>query len=81
MMEEQKKPMSNDEEELFNRYFAKIKAATKKLIDEKKDLKEYVRDGRNYAIRGFMSGNCNDIEQMVANSLAATFRKRKENSF
>lgn len=81
MMDEQNKPMNSSEEDLFNRYFAKIKEKTKKLINDKKQLGEYVRDGRNYAIRGFLSGNCDDIEQMVANSLAATFRKRKENSF
>ena len=81
MMEEPNKPMNNEEEELFNKYFSKIKEKTKKLINEKKDLKEYVRDGRNYAISGFLRGDCNDIEQMVANSLAATFKKRRENSF
>lgn len=80
-MEEQNKPMTSSEEDLFNKYFAKIKEKTKELINQKKQLGEYVKDGRNYAIRGFLSGNCSDIEQMVANSLAATFRKRKENSF
>lgn len=79
-MEEQSKPMKSEDEEKWNRYWSKIKENSKKAL-ESKDIKELVNEGRTYAIRGFLTGDCGSIEQMAANALAATFKKRKENSF
>lgn len=79
-MEEQNKPMKSEDEEKWNRYWNKLKENSRKVM-ETKDMKELISEGRAYAIRGFLTGDCGSIEQMAALALAATFKKRKENSF
>lgn len=69
-----------EKDELLDKYLSKMEEKIRKRISDNKSVKEYTTAARNLAIRGFMSGNIADVEEMVANSLAAVYLIRKANS-